>query len=142
MCDSQLDMKTRIPSRAFLNPLFGTFQKTQPNVAFSQQAWTCRRCLQQRQQSAIRIISQTSRANYASISQGVSGGGKQNGGPGQERQSGTNGKKRSRRSLKYAAAGGTLTAAALIFSDDVKHAYSAMERTGRVVSALAVCINE
>jgi len=28
------------------------------------------------------------------------------------------------------------------FTDDVKHAYGAIERSGRVASTLAVCINE
>jgi aarF domain-containing kinase len=41
------------------------------------------------------------------------------------------------------AAGGTLAAAVGIgIADDVKHAYSAARRTGRVVGTLAVCIND
>ena len=134
-------MKARIPSRVFLNPLFGTSQQTQANVAFSRKLWTCRRCLQQRQQHAVQIPSRARRANFASVSQGALGE-KRDQGQGQQRQSESNRKDRSKRRLKYAAAGGTLAAATFAFSDDVKHAYSAVERTGRVVSALAVCINE
>jgi len=44
--------------------------------------------------------------------------------------------------LIAAAATGGIGATALAFGDDVKHAYEAMERTGRVISTLAVCINE
>jgi aarF domain-containing kinase len=53
---------------------------------------------------------------------------------------------RSRRSpnrrVLLAAATVALGATAAAFTDDVKHAYNAVERTGRVVSTLAVCINE
>jgi aarF domain-containing kinase len=52
------------------------------------------------------------------------------------------GKKRPRRALQYATAGGTLGVTALAFSDDIKHGYAAAERTGRVMTTLAVCINE
>ena len=52
------------------------------------------------------------------------------------------GKKRARRALQYATAGGTLGVAALAFSDDIKHGYIAAERTGRVMTTFAVCINE
>jgi aarF domain-containing kinase len=41
-----------------------------------------------------------------------------------------------------AAAGGAAGVGALAFTDDVKHAYKAIERTGRVAGTLAVCINE
>ena len=45
--------------------------------------------------------------------------------------------------MLLAATGGALvTTAAVAFTDDVKHAYEAVERTGRVVGTLAVCINE
>lgn len=40
------------------------------------------------------------------------------------------------------AASGAAGVGALAFTDDVKHAYNAFERTGRVMGALAVCINE
>lgn len=44
--------------------------------------------------------------------------------------------------MLLAAGGGTLGAGAFAFSDDVKHGYAAVERTGRVMSTLAVCMNE
>lgn len=54
-----------------------------------------------------------------------------------------NARARPYRSVKYAAAAvGTLGAGGLLFGGDVKHAYAAVERSGRVVSTLAVCINE
>jgi len=49
-------------------------------------------------------------------------------------------KKRGR--IVLAAATGTLGVTALVFTDDVKHSYKAVERTGRVVGTLFVCINE
>ncbi len=49
-------------------------------------------------------------------------------------------KKRGR--IVLAAATGALGVTGLAFTGDVKHAYEAVERTGRVVSTLAVCINE
>ena len=39
-------------------------------------------------------------------------------------------------------AGGAAGVGALTLTDDVKHTYKAIERTGRVVGTLAVCINE
>jgi aarF domain-containing kinase len=40
------------------------------------------------------------------------------------------------------AASGVAGVGALAFTDDVKHAYEAFERTGRVMGTLALCINE
>jgi len=40
------------------------------------------------------------------------------------------------------AASGAVGIGALAFTNDVKHAYNAFERTGRVMGTLAVCINE
>jgi len=57
-----------------------------------------------------------------------------------------NGKKQSgqsrSRKKSYLIIGGTLGVAAVVYSDEVRHLYRAATRTGRVVSALAVCINE
>jgi aarF domain-containing kinase len=50
--------------------------------------------------------------------------------------------RRKHQVLLAAAATGTIGATALAFGDDVKHAYEATERTGRVITTLAVCINE
>ncbi|KAL1983197.1 hypothetical protein VTN96DRAFT_371 [Rasamsonia emersonii] len=52
-----------------------------------------------------------------------------------------NGKSSRRRVIQIAAAG-ALGVAAFTFSDEIKHAYAAAARTGRVVSTLAVCIND
>ncbi|OAL70705.1 atypical/ABC1/ABC1-B protein kinase [Trichophyton violaceum] len=60
----------------------------------------------------------------------------------QEEASRVNGRKRSRKGFVLAAATGTLGGTLLFFYDDVKHAYRAAERTGRVVAALLVCIND
>lgn len=56
-----------------------------------------------------------------------------------KRQSGQD---RSRNKTKYIIVGGALGVAAVAYSDEVQHLYRAAARTGRVVSALAVCINE
>jgi len=48
---------------------------------------------------------------------------------------------RRRRNLVLAASG-AVGVVALTLTDDVKHAYKAFERTGRVMGTLAVCINE
>lgn len=47
-----------------------------------------------------------------------------------------------KKTLKYVAIGGVVVVGAVAFSDKVQHGYRAAERTGRVVGALAVCINE
>ncbi|PYH95132.1 ABC1-domain-containing protein [Aspergillus ellipticus CBS 707.79] len=44
--------------------------------------------------------------------------------------------------LKYAVIGGTIVVGAVVFSDQAQHLYRAAARTGRVVGALAVCIND
>ncbi|TVY31779.1 ABC1 family protein-like protein [Lachnellula subtilissima] len=49
---------------------------------------------------------------------------------------------RKRQVLLAAAATGTIGATALAFSDDVRHAVQGMERTGRVITTLAVCVND
>ncbi len=86
--------------------------------AFKQASrWTGRRCLQQPQGAARAFRQQSTRRNRIP--------GPKNGGR-----------------LLLAAATGTLGVAALAFTDDVKHSYKAVERTGRVVTTLFVCINE
>ncbi|KAL1878785.1 hypothetical protein VTK73DRAFT_7542 [Phialemonium thermophilum] len=54
---------------------------------------------------------------------------------------------RSRRQAVILAATGTgiasgILAGVLAFTDEIKHSYEAAERTGRVASALAICIND
>lgn len=46
------------------------------------------------------------------------------------------------RKKTYLIIGSALGVAAVVYSDEVQHLYRAATRTGRVVSALAVCINE
>ena len=47
-----------------------------------------------------------------------------------------------RKLILFASAGTAASATALAFTDDIKNAYEATERTGRVIVGLAVCINE
>lgn len=49
---------------------------------------------------------------------------------------------RPRQAVYWAAAGGALGGSLLFFTDDIKHGWHAAARTGRVVSTLAVNINE
>lgn len=51
-------------------------------------------------------------------------------------------KPRSRGTVVLLAATGSAGVGALAFTDDLKHGYQAVERTGRVVSTLFICINE
>ncbi|KAF4125706.1 hypothetical protein GMORB2_0950 [Geosmithia morbida] len=57
--------------------------------------------------------------------------------------SGSNGRSRNRRILVYASSGtAALGASTLAFTDDIKNGYESVERTGRVVAGLALCIND
>ncbi|KIX08141.1 uncharacterized protein Z518_02797 [Rhinocladiella mackenziei CBS 650.93] len=49
---------------------------------------------------------------------------------------------RPRKAVYWAAAGGSVGGTLLFFGDDIRHGWQAAERTGRVVSTLAVCIND
>jgi aarF domain-containing kinase len=51
-------------------------------------------------------------------------------------------KKRKRRRLLLASTAGAAGVASFFLADEVKHAYGAAERSGRVLSTLAVCVNE
>ena len=79
--------------------------------------WTCRRCEQQSQRAPRPFHQYSSR--YDRLPR-----------PNKPRR------------VILAATTGTLGVAALAFSDDIKHSYKAVERTGRVVGTLFVCINE
>lgn len=86
----------------------------------SPKPWTCTRCLQQASKSSKRYSTGGTGSNYGYAKP-----------------------KRRRRVVAIAATGTVgLGATVLAFGDDAKHAYKAAERTGRVVSTLAVCINE
>ncbi|EED23674.1 ubiquinone biosynthesis protein, putative [Talaromyces stipitatus ATCC 10500] len=59
--------------------------------------------------------------------------------------SSSNGSKRSSRrrtAIRFAAAGGTVGVAVIGFWDDIKHGYAAAERSARVATTLAICIND
>jgi aarF domain-containing kinase len=59
--------------------------------------------------------------------------------------SGSAGSKRSSRrrtAIRLAAGGGTVGVAVIGFWDDIKHGYAAAERSARVATTLAICINE
>lgn len=74
---------------------------------------------------------------YSSSSEAVSSqsGSGSGSGSGQSR-------KTNNKAVKYGIVGGVLGVGAIVYSDEVQHLYRAVARTGRVVSALAVCINE
>lgn len=87
-------------------------------------SWTCRQCLSQADGSRIGFQARS----YAKKSTDTAY---------------TNGAKPRRKGRVVAAAAvGGLGVTGLAFGDDVKHAYKAVERSGRVVSTLAVNINE
>jgi aarF domain-containing kinase len=46
------------------------------------------------------------------------------------------------KAVRIAATSGTLAGSLLFFTDEIKYGYDAAERTGRVMTTLAVCINE
>ena len=52
------------------------------------------------------------------------------------------GRRRKKAPVVLTAAAGTLGAGTLFFTDDLKHGYAAVERSARVLSTLAVCMNE
>jgi aarF domain-containing kinase len=102
------------------------FARTDPRGATTRGMRTCRQCLLQSRGS--RIGDQV--RGYARRSNAHGNGGFKS----------ARSKKGGR--VLVAAAGGALGVTAVAFTDDVRHAYEAAERTGRVVSTLAVCINE
>jgi len=87
--------------------------------------WTCHRCTQA--QTISRAVKQSrgfaSRAGYTG-------------------RAGQIPRPKRRGKILFAAAGGALGVSALAFGDDVRHAYEAAERSGRVASTLFVNINE
>lgn len=122
-------MKLRVAAPALFSPASA---RTRPRFAASTPSWTCRKCRQSSELRTTRLFSGTQRFNYATSSQTNTGGVAGNG----------SAKVKSRRGLKYAVVGAALGAGALAFSDEIKHAYAAAERSGRVFAALAVCVNE
>lgn len=49
---------------------------------------------------------------------------------------------RRRTAIRLAAAGGTVGVVVIGFWDEIKHGYAAAERSARVATTLAICINE
>src|ERR1700679_2893111 len=91
-----------------------------PRATSMRGAWTCRQCLLESRGSRI---------------------GNQVRGYARQRNTYGNGSGKAAKSKRgrvlVAAAGGALGVTAVAFTDDVRHAYEAAERTGRVVSTLA-----
>ena len=112
--------------KGFNFAMAGAFARSIPRVASTRGVWTCRQCLLQSRGS--RIGDQL--RGYARRSNAYGNG------------SAKSAKSNRRGGVIVATAGGTLGVTAVAFTDDVRHAYEAVERTGRVVSTLAVCINE
>lgn len=83
----------------------------------------------------------SSRKQYSSSSEAVSDDAKKQ----SESESGTGSgqsREKNNKALKYGIVAGVFGVGAIVYSDEVQHLYRAATRTGRVVSALAVCINE
>ncbi|PMD27315.1 ABC1 family protein-like protein [Hyaloscypha hepaticicola] len=115
--------------KGFNFTMASAFAKIVPKATVTSGAWTCRQCLQQSRGS--RIGDQI--RGYARNSESKTyGNGSQS----------AKSKSKKRRRVVFAAAGGALGVTAVALTDDVKHTYRAAERTGRVVSTLAVCIND
>ncbi len=95
------------------------FLNTRPALRSS--TWTCRKCLLQTRATKIKQI------------RGFATKGKIYGQSARPKRKGT---------VLVVAAGGAAGVSTLAFTDDVKYAYEAVERTGRVVSTLFICINE
>jgi aarF domain-containing kinase len=82
--------------------------------------WTCRRCLQHARGGST-VLRQAKQ--YSTTATEIP-------------------KSKTRGRVILAATGATLGVGAITFTDDLKHAYQSAERSGRVLSTLAVCINE
>ena len=87
--------------------------------------WTCRQCSAQKSKGV-------------EVARGYGTNGRTYGKSSGSSQSG----KRKNGRIILAAAGGAVGISTIAFGDDIKHAYKATERSGRVASTLAVCINE
>lgn len=117
----------RAPSAPQMN-VFSRSTFATARIGNRTQTWTCSTCRVQlartkppRQFIARRFVSGQSSSSHA------------NGGA----KSGPNA-----RLILFASTGAAAGTAALAFTDEIKNSYEAAERTGRVVAALAVCINE
>lgn len=126
-------MSARIATRFLtLKPALGNFPRS------IIPAWSCQQCVRWDNNRSARGLLLDNRRLY----HGTGPRYEQKSGGAQAGASGATGRKRSRKGFILAAATGTLGGTLLFFYDDVKHAYQAAERTGRVVTGLLVCINE
>jgi aarF domain-containing kinase len=82
--------------------------------------WTCRNCLHYARAGS-RVIRQAKQYSTSTIEIP---------------------KSKTRGRVILATTGAALGVGAIAFTDDLKHAYHSAERSGRVLSTLAVCINE
>lgn len=101
--------------------------------------WTCASC-RSSQLSASSYNSTLIRRSFSASSKRYTNP-NQNG----SSSSNTNGNGKTsnaRRTMLLAAGGGAATAGVLAFGDDIKYTYEAVERTGRVATALAACVND
>ncbi|ATZ48914.1 Bcmcp2 [Botrytis cinerea B05.10] len=94
-------------------------------------SWTCGRCVQRATRK-----SWVQNAAYSTGKRGGNGYGYGYGNGNGYQQNGRGNK------VIMASAVGGVAATGLAFTDDIRHAYEAVERTGRVVSTLFVCIND
>lgn len=82
--------------------------------------WTCNRCLQHARGTS-RILRQTK--HYSTRTNEIP-------------------KSKTRGKIVLAATVTALGVGGIVFTDELKHAYQGAQRSGRVIGALAVCINE
>lgn len=120
VCFLRLRSRIRLPYGQMMfgvKSILQTLRRTSP--------WTCRSCLQQLQQQRSRQSAFQQSFNYATKA---------------NRPRAPRSKRRRR--VILAATGGTVLAGAVALNDNAKHAATAVQRTSRVLSTLAVCINE
>ena len=125
-CKKRNDQLSSPPVSVFFHHSHDSHEKMRPTgfAALRSQAvsWTCRRCLRHRRGASFEAAKNTVRPN--------------------RRRYGNNGNNGGRSAVLLTATGGAVGAGALAFTDDVKHGYTAVQRSGRVLSTLALCINE
>ena len=102
------------------------------SFSFPSRAALCRQCLRGQSVSPRYQYSTRTSSVFSPVQMGRNPRGQSQSRSGWSRQ----------RVIKYAVIGGVLGVGAVAYSDKVQHGYRAVERTGRVVGALAVCINE
>ncbi|KAK3956982.1 ABC1 family-domain-containing protein [Pseudoneurospora amorphoporcata] len=104
-------------------------------------SWTCASCRSSQLSASSSYNSTLARRTFATSSKRYSN---QSSNRSSSSSSNTSGKTNNgRRTMLLAAGGGAAaTAGLLAFGDDVKYTYEAVERTGRVATALAACVND